>query len=289
MAGRKVYFCAWRQGCARVKTFMTQVANEPAITAEVDIALPDDIARHLESMEQQIQSLQAELTMLRGRDEMLKAYMDRLDEELRLASKLQRDFLPKALPEIGRVRFHTLFRPAGYVSGDLYDVTRLDEKHVGFFIADAVGHGMPAALITMFVKRALQTKEITRHGYRLLSPGEALGRLNDALIDQNLSQATFATALYGIINVNTLAVSFARAGHPNPILLTKHGEAQILEADGGLLGIFPHDSYTNGHTLIRPGDRLFLFTDGVDVAFSQSPGEFDWKQELLARKSMSTK
>ena len=117
---------------------MTQVANEPAITAEVDIALPDDIARHLESMEQQIQSLQAELITLRGRDEMFKAYRDRLDEELRLASKLQRDFLPRSLPEIGRVRFHTLFRPAGYVSGDLYDVARLDEKHVGFFVADAV-------------------------------------------------------------------------------------------------------------------------------------------------------
>jgi serine phosphatase RsbU (regulator of sigma subunit) len=88
--------------------------------------------------------------------------------------------------------------------------------------------------------------------------------------------------------VNTLAVSFARAGHPNPILLTRKGEAQSLEADGGLLGIFPDDTYANGHTLIRPGDRLFLFTDGVDVAFTESPQHADWKQELLKRQHMPT-
>ena len=79
--------------------------------------------------------------------------MTRLDEELRLAAKLQQDFLPKQLPQVGPIHFHSLFRPAGYVSGDLYDVMRLDEKRVGFFPVDAVGHGMPAALLTMFIKR----------------------------------------------------------------------------------------------------------------------------------------
>ena len=58
------------------------------------------------------------------------------------------------------MHFHTLFRPAGYVSGDLYDVARLDERRIGFYVADAVGHGMPAALLTMFIKHALVTKEV---------------------------------------------------------------------------------------------------------------------------------
>ena len=79
----------------------------------------------------------------------------------------------------------------GYVSGDLYDVMRLDETHIGFYMADAVGHGMPAALLTMFIKNALVTKEIGPGGYRLLAPGETIAKLNEVLLGQNLSNEFF--------------------------------------------------------------------------------------------------
>src|SRR5688572_16047776 len=145
------------------------------------------IDQQLATLQSEIDALQREMATLRKRDESLNFYMHRLDEELRLAAKLQQDFLPKSLPQIGKVHFHTLFRPAGYVSGDLYDVMRIDEKHVGFYMADAVGHGMPAALLTMFIKNALVTKQITQDGYRLVPPSQSMARLNDALVDQNLS------------------------------------------------------------------------------------------------------
>src|SRR5207249_7672462 len=125
----------------------------------------------IDALQSEITELQLEVNALRCRDESLKFYMHRVDEEMRLAARLQQDFLPKSLPQLGRVHFHALFRPAGYVSGDLYDVMRLDEKHIGFYMADAVGHGMPAALLTMFIKNALVTKQITDNGYRLLTPG----------------------------------------------------------------------------------------------------------------------
>src|SRR3954470_15361621 len=156
--------------------------------------------QHLDTLQREIIQLREEINLLRRRDETLNFYMHRMDEEMRLAARLQQDFLPKALPQIGTVHFHTLFRPAGYVSGDLYDVMRLDESHVGFYMADAVGHGMPAALLTMFIKNALVTKHITPEGYRLLEPGQTMAKLNDVLVGQNLSYATFATALYGLIN-----------------------------------------------------------------------------------------
>src|SRR5215213_10977953 len=145
------------------------------------------ILRHMESVAREMDALRAELSLLRKRDETLNYHLTRIDEELRLAARLQQDFLPKELPEVGNVRFHTLYRPAGYVSGDLYDVMRLDERRVGFYLADAVGHGVPAALLTMFVKQALQTRELIDRGpgYRLLDPSEALRRLNARLIDQD--------------------------------------------------------------------------------------------------------
>src|SRR5215213_6437920 len=207
------------------------------------------VLRHMESVAREMDALRAELSLLRRRDETLNFHLHRLDEELRLAARLQQDFLPKELPEIGNVRFHTLFRPAGYVSGDLYDVMRLDEKRVGFYMADAVGHGVPAALLTMFIKQALITKEITPGGYRLLPPAESLARLNQTLVDQNLAHATFATALYGVIDAETLQVTVARAGHPAPMVLRGDGKTiEPLQPDGGLLGVFPNEVYDTATT-----------------------------------------
>src|SRR4051812_33383192 len=171
---------------------------------------PEVIIQKLEEVQVEMDGLRDEVNLLRRRDETLNFYMHRLDEELRLAARLQQDFLPKTLPQIGQVHFHTLFRPAGYVSGDLYDVMRLDEFNIGFYMADAVGHGVPAALLTMFIKNALITKHINADGYRSLAPSEVMNNLNQLLIEQHLSASTFATAVYGMINVKTHVVTFSR-------------------------------------------------------------------------------
>ena len=246
------------------------------------------LLQELENLQSELDSLKTEINFLRRRDETLNFYMSRLDEELRLAARLQQDFLPKKLPQVDPLRFHTLYRPAGYVSGDLYDVFRLDEAHVGFYMADAVGHGMPAALLTMFIKNALVTKQITPEGYRLLQPSEALARLNDTLVDQNLTQATFATAVYGTIHTKTLVCNFARAGHPYPLLMRDDGTVVNLEADGGLLGIFPNDVYQDQQIQLRAGDRLFVYSDGIEIAFADDHAlnTQQWRVELENRRNM---
>lgn len=251
---------------------------------------PREVDQQLSTTQRELDALRAELNMLRRRDETLNFYMHRLDEELRLAARLQQDFLPKFLPQVGPVHFHTLFRPAGYVSGDLYDIMRLDERRIGFYIADAVGHGMPAALLTMFIKHALITKEISGNSYRLLSPSESLARLNMELIGQNLSQAAFATALYGIIDVDTLELTLARAGHPAPLVLRAGGTLETIECDGPLLGIFPDEPFAASKAKLSPGDRLLLYTDGIEVAFceEQIVDNQRWRDELLARKNLPT-
>jgi serine phosphatase RsbU (regulator of sigma subunit) len=245
----------------------------------------------LGALQAEIDGLKAEINLLRRRDETLKFYMLRLDEELRLAARLQQDFLPRHLPQVGTVHFHALFRPAGYVSGDLYDVVRLDEKHVAFCVLDAVGHGMPAALLTMFIKRALVSKEITapgpNGGYRILPPAETLGRVNDALVEQNLSAATFATAMYGVLNTETLQLTLATGGHPAPLLL--RGEQMIdLPTDGPLLGIFPGELFGQTSWQLQPGDRLVVYSDGVEVALGEDlTGDgTQWKQELFLRRAL---
>ena len=268
----------------------TPTIEPPAVAGASSQAFtPLLLEQQVESVQRELDAVRLELESVRRRDDVLNSYMRRLDEELRLAARLQRDFLPKSLPEIGRVRFHTLFRPAGYVSGDLYDVMRLDERNVGFYLADAVGHGVPAALLTMFVKQALQTKDIIEGGgYRLLDPSEAMRRLNGRLIDQNLSHATFATALYGTIDVDSLTLTVSRAGHPAPIVLRADGSAEALEPEGSLLGIFPDEAYESRAVQLRPGDRVIIYTDGVEVAFWGTAGVDTerWHHELMGYRSL---
>lgn len=271
------------------------LATQPALRLVRDdesehtlaVALADPLAQVLD-LQREVEALNGELNQLRHNGQTLHFHMSRIDEELRLAARLQQDFLPKKLPQIGPVYFHTLFRPAGYVSGDFYDVIRLDETHIGFYIADAVGHGVPAALLTMFIKHALATKHITQEGYRLLSPRETMTRLNETLIDQHLSAATFATAIYGIINVETLVLTFARGGHPHPILLRADGSIEQQESDGGLLGVFPEETYEEQSIQLSAGDRLLLFTDGIEVVFSDDveTNKQRWREELESRRAL---
>ena len=111
----------------------------------------------------------------------------RFNGQLRLASQVQRELISDTLPAFGPVSFSAVFRPAEYVSGDIYDVHRLDEENLAVAVADATGHGIPAALLTVFIKRALRGKEIENGRYRILRPDEVLTRLNEELLDADLS------------------------------------------------------------------------------------------------------
>ncbi len=191
---------------------------------------------------------------------------DELDEEMKLASRLQQDFLPRQLPKVGSVRFGVFFQPAGFVSGDIYETTRLDETHVGFYVADAVGHGLPAALLTMFIKEALQTKRITGNSYEIVPPHEALAQLNADLCRQQLTMCEFCTGLYGIIDTESLMVTMCRAGHP-PAILFREGQARELDMPGQLLGIMEDATFESRSFQLSPGDRLMLYSDGLEECF----------------------
>ena len=202
-----------------------------------------------------------------------------LNEEMKIAARLQRDFMPSKLPEVGKARFSVLFQPAGFVSGDLYDVVRLDETHVGFYVADAVGHGLPAALLTMFIKKALQVKRITNNSYEIISPEISLAELNSSICQQDLSSCQFCTAIYCVLDTVSLELTYARAGHPEALLLHQQGPKELLGAEGGLLGIFADATFTPATVQLAPGDRLIVYTDGAELHDDRE--DVDGNAELL--------
>lgn len=192
----------------------------------------------------------------------LQAAYRQIELDLALASKLQASFLPRTLPAVGAARFGVCYRPCGHVGGDFYDVVRLDEHHVGFYLADAMGHGVPASLLTVFLKKAVQPKEVNGSSYRLIPPGEVLARLNRELIAQGLAELPFVTMVYGLLDSRSGQVQFARAAHPHPVYLPHDGAAQQWQTPGTLLGVFEAE-YPPLERTLRPGDKLLLYTDGL--------------------------
>jgi sigma-B regulation protein RsbU (phosphoserine phosphatase) len=196
-----------------------------------------------------------------------------IDQEMELAQRIQSSFLPQTLPEIPGCRFAAHYLLCGRVGGDFYDVFRLDENHVGFYVADAMGHGVPASLLTIFIKKGIRAKEVFGKQYRLVPPGEVLEKLNNELIDEELSDNPFITMAYGLLNHHDGTIQFARAGHPYPLYVPREGGLTLWRLEGLLLGIvdasFPVLTFQ-----LRPGDKVLFYSDGVDNASfeDQPPG-----------------
>ena len=220
---------------------------------------------------------------------MTKVLADNLTEQLRLAGLVQQDFLPAKLPNTEEVQWATLFLPAEWVSGDIYDIVRIDEQHIGFYVADIVGHGMPAALLTIFLKQALIMRETIENNYRIFSPAEVVRNLNMRMTAQKLSGYQFATCCYCLLNTKTLQLTYARAGHPYPILIRPGQKPIQLQIRGSLLGIFEQAEYVQGTEQLQPGDKLLLFSDGAEpyIGRFEDQGGFDFNKEFCNIKDAS--
>ncbi|MEE9296119.1 MAG: SpoIIE family protein phosphatase [Phycisphaerae bacterium] len=231
----------------------------------------EELTRRLDLLtrfQSHLRRMERELERMQKLGKRLNQHFREIDDELRLASRLQRDFLPRDIKAIGPLHFCTVYRPASWVSGDIFDIQRLDEKHVGFYLADAVGHGMAAGLLTMFIKRSMVTKRLTGDAYELVEPGAVLQHLNDVLADQSLPNCQFVTGVYCLVNIETLVMRFARGGHPYPMLIGSDGRITELKSTGGLMGLSPDLECPTGQVQLQRGDKVLLYTDGFEGAFS---------------------
>ena len=219
---------------------------------------------------------------------MTKSLADNLAEQLRLAGLVQQDFLPGHLPDTDEVQWASIFIPAEWVSGDIYDMVRIDEQHVGFYVADVVGHGMPAALLTIFLKQALIMRETYEKNYRIFPPTEVIKSLNVRMAAQKLSGYQFATCCYCLLNIKTLQLTYARAGHPYPILIRPGQQPEQLQIKGSLLGVFEQAEFPQHTVQLQPGDKLFMYSDGAEPfigKFDDTTG-FGFSKEFLEVKDL---
>ena len=195
---------------------------------------------------------------LRRANESLLARDLEMTQYMKIAGRLQKKMiLPHAPPTWPEVGFGIHYAPLEPLGGDFYDFARPSPDELGVLIADACGHGIPAAMVAIMGRQTFV--EVCA---RSSSPGEVLGEMNTRL--QDLSEDRFVTACYAVLDRGTGVLKYANAGHQFPLhLAAEEGRVTALSARGFMLGIVPNETYAEGVVHLRPGDRVVFYTDGV--------------------------
>ena len=185
----------------------------------------------------------------------------RIDKELEYAKQIQLSALPTNFPEGEEYGIYAQMIAAKEVGGDFYDFYKLTDTTVAFLAADVSGKGIPAAMFMMTAKTIL--KDLAERG---LPVNEIFTQANEKLC-QNNESGMFVTAWMGIMDLTTGRVQFANAGHNPPLLKRADGSFEYLKTRAGfVLAGMEGVCYRIGELTMNPGDRLFLYTDGVPEA-----------------------
>lgn len=186
---------------------------------------------------------------------------ERLERELQVAFEIQTSILPQTLPPLEGYDFGTLMVPARAVGGDFYDIIPLSSNKVGIVIGDVADKGVPSAIF-MAQTHALIYAMATRNA----TPSRVLQRVNQLLMKIGES-SLFVTVLYGVLDKRTGTLTYARAGHELPILVSAEGQISIAPYNQGqLLGVLDKPVLDEQSLSIPPGGGVMLYTDGVTDA-----------------------
>ncbi len=186
----------------------------------------------------------------------------RMTHEMELASHLQGAFLPQRLPVLKGISIAWEYIPSHYLAGDMINVMMIDDSHMAFYLLDVMGHGVSAALNAFAINYSIRSSGNTSDVVRSLHPGELLTNLNAKFNDFYLTESYF-TMFYGVLDLNTTVLSFARGGHPAPLLLRQDGVVEILDQGEMPLGVTMDARYKDYQVSLSPGDKLLLYSDGL--------------------------
>lgn len=202
------------------------------------------------------------------RAEEMREKLRQIETEMELARTIQRSFLPQrfpAFPDRHEFEVYAEMIPAANVGGDFFDFYLLDDDRLAFGIGDVSGKGVPGALVMAMTLTILKATAAAT-----ASVSECVTQVNRLLCKEN-EAAFFVTLFYGVLHIPTGKVAFANAGHPPPYVLRSTGGVVPLDTTGGLiLGVFDEATYTEREIVLKSGESLLLFTDGVTEAMNET-------------------
>ncbi|MGN0281159.1 MAG: PP2C family protein-serine/threonine phosphatase [Prevotella sp.] len=226
----------------------------------------DDLSRTIEKAVEEIEFVR--------KSQKEHTQLESIKSDLAVAGEIQQAILPRHFPPIPEfsemVDLYATMTPAKEVGGDFFDFFKIDDKRIGFVIADVSGKGVPASIF-MAVSRTL----LRATGMRGISTNECLDCVNRMLCNESVD-SMFVTVFYGIYNVETGVIEYTNAGHNPPYVVHADGKVEPLPMSVNIVaGMFEDFSFTETTMQLEPGDTFVLFTDGVTEAFNTGGEQFD--------------
>jgi len=267
-----------KEGKPRRSTHSSTANDPPAQKVmkqynELLIRRLEDTNIELEQTRDELRSLNQELEQrVAQRTRELREKNEQIEEDLKMARELQMALLPQQFPSIphgvplseSAIKFSSFFYPTGSVSGDFYFISRRSDTAVDVLIADVMGHGVRAGLVTAMMRALVEKFSATS-----ADPAAMLSKINSSLIGilRHTGITLFATAFYLIADLKRSRMLYANAGHPKPLLLHRgRNELEQMsskDGDGPALGLFDGMEYRTSECPLEVDDFVMLFTDGL--------------------------
>ncbi len=278
VAGQKFNVQAGRQQVLNllISTFENAVAkNQELIAANQELSIARD----------RLQQNNAELTQLNDEISRRNAQMVR---DLEAAAKVQRSLLPADDVALAAAEIAWRYVPCQKLAGDFLNVFPLDDEHAGLFVVDVSGHGVPSSLMAVTVGRFLTPKVsdqslLVRQGADgrvvIATPAEVATQLN-RLFQADEFSGLYFTMLYGVLHLPTGRLDYASSGHPALLRVPAAGDVEFHGAEGFPIGFVPDVEYAQKTLQLTPGDRIYLYSDGVTEAM-------DKDQEPLGEQALA--
>lgn len=240
---------------------------------------------HLQTqLESTISNLQQEVAERKRAEAALRETMvlmektnARMRNDLEAAARLQHALLPDALPQIPGASFAWVYRPCAELGGDSLNVFPLDDRHIGMYVLDVSGHGVPASLLSVTLSRVLIPRSdpaclfVRTDGSAgvgsLRSPAEVAMQLNQ-MFPMTEETRQYFTMIYGILDTRDRTFRYVCAGHPPPILASDGQEPRLCDARSMAIGFFEDEQYEECLVTLEPRSRIFLYSDGLLEAMS---------------------
>lgn len=253
--------------------------------ASGSVSPPAEMEQILEYLAVTRRIRQAETERNQAQERLMLHQME-VAEGLRSAAQIQHALLPAAQLDSDAFSFAWRFIPCETVGGDLLNLLALSEDIVRVYLLDVSGHGVSSAMVTVSVFQSLSdrtsqlVKQTLEHApfYRLAAPAEVVDALDRVYPFERFDK--FFTIVYLLLDKTTGRISYCNGGHPPPILLRASGEVERLECGGPLVGLGGVLPYEEGEVLMAPGDRLYLYSDGISE-YAAPTGEMYGEQRLL--------
>ncbi len=209
----------------------------------------------------------------------------KLDEDLKAAAVIQSSLLPTRPPTFRNLTIAWRFQPCDLVGGDIFNVCQLDECHLGIYMVDVSGHGVPGAMVTVSVSQILQPESgyLKKHQddfpyYRIVSPVEVCQALDREYPIERFDK--HFTIIYAVIHAHSGHLKYCSAAHPPPVLLRADGRIELLDRIGTFIGLGGIVPFEEDEKQLVDGDRLVFYTDGV-VECEDEKGAFFGQGQFL--------